>query len=109
MHQPEMWGYVQFSTAKPGTVKFRPDEAGPAKLLLYRIYQAQRAYHKTHKRWGADLKALGLANLTHPSLTRPPGIQTTDLLYQADAEIRDATGKTQRWVVRQDSKVWKVE
>jgi hypothetical protein len=109
MHQPEMWGYVQFSTAKPGTAKFRPDEAGPAKLLLYRIYQAQRAYHKTHKRWAADLKTLGLAGLTHPSLTRTPGLQATELLFQADTEIRGAAGKAQRWAVRQDSKVWKVD
>ena len=109
MHQPEMWGYVQFSTAAPGSVAFRPDVAGPAKYLLYRIYKAQQAYRKTHHRWAPSLEALGLAGLTHPSLTRPPGLQTTELLFQADAEIRDGAGKKQRWVVRQDSKVWRVE
>ncbi|HZU36927.1 MAG TPA: carbohydrate-binding family 9-like protein, partial [Gemmataceae bacterium] len=31
MHRPETWGYVQFSTARPGTATFHPDPAGPAK------------------------------------------------------------------------------
>ena len=29
MHRPERWGYVQFSTAKPGTVSYKPNPAGP--------------------------------------------------------------------------------
>lgn len=40
MHRPELWGYVQFSTAAPGKAEFRPDPAGPAKHLLHRIYYA---------------------------------------------------------------------
>jgi hypothetical protein len=109
MHQPELWGYVQFSTGKPGTVAFRPDEAGPARFVLYRIYRAQHDHFKQHGRYAKELSRLGLAGLTHPSLVRPPTLQTTDLLFQAEARVRDAAGKTQRWVVRQDSRVGKVE
>ncbi len=29
MHRPEHWGYVQFSTAPPGTVSYKPDSASP--------------------------------------------------------------------------------
>src|SRR5262249_49091229 len=104
MHQPEMWGYVQFSTAKPGTVQFRPDTAGRARYLLYRIYQAQHAHRKRHKTGAKALRSLGLDGVTHPSLVRPPVVETTEFLFQADAVIRDDAGKPQRWVVRQDSR-----
>ncbi|HYT91498.1 MAG TPA: carbohydrate-binding family 9-like protein, partial [Gemmataceae bacterium] len=60
MHWPEKWGYVQFSTAKPGMAAFRPDPEGPARDVLHRIYHAQRAYHKEHKRWARSLGELGL-------------------------------------------------
>ena len=33
MHRPERWGYVQFSTAPPGTVSYKPDPAGPIRRI----------------------------------------------------------------------------
>src|SRR5205807_1283630 len=39
MHRPERWGYLQFSTAGPGTdVPFRPDPAARARHQLHRVY-----------------------------------------------------------------------
>jgi hypothetical protein len=105
MHRPEKWGYVQFSTAKPGTAKFRPDPAGPARHVLHQVYYAQRDYQKKHRRWAKTLAELGLDNLRHDTLTGPPRLQTTSALYQATVEVRMAD-RTQRWNIRQDSKVW---
>src|SRR5262249_10516359 len=51
MHRPETWGYVQFTTAKPGEDKFRPDETGPVRHLLHQVYYAQRDYRKKHNKW----------------------------------------------------------
>src|SRR5262245_33113756 len=48
MRRPEQWGYVQFSTAPPGSVAYRPDPTGPARHLLHRIYYAQRRYRHEH-------------------------------------------------------------
>ena len=48
MHRPERWGYVQFSTAKPGTAVFKPDPGlGRAAFdtLHAALYYAQHAYH----------------------------------------------------------------
>jgi hypothetical protein len=106
MHRPEHWGYVQFSTARPGTARFRPDPSGPARFVLHRIYYAQQDYRKEHGRWARSLDELGLANLGDPSLVGPPRIATTPDLFQATAEFKDATGKTRRAHIRQDARVW---
>jgi hypothetical protein len=107
MHMPEKWGYVQFSTASPGTVRFRPDPSGPARHVLHQIYYAQGEYHKQHRRWAANLAALGLAGLSHESLRGPPTLLVAGSLYQASVEIPTGSGGTQRWHIRQDSRVWK--
>jgi len=60
MHRPERWGFVQFSSAPPGTDEFRPDPSLPARDLLMAVYHAQHAYHKTHGQWANTLIALPL-------------------------------------------------
>jgi WD40 repeat protein len=93
MHQPETWGYVQFSTGAPGTATFRPDAAGPAKHLLHRIYYAQKAYAKAKGRYAHTLAELGLA--------LPALLEADDNHFQATVE--DAGRK---WHIREDSLVW---
>jgi hypothetical protein len=104
MHQPEKWGYVQFSAAPPGRGAFVPDKAGPAKHLLYRIYRAQRAYHAAFKRYAATLAELGLGGLSDPSLAGPPGLELTSDGFRATVAVRWGDG-VRRWSVRQDSLV----
>jgi hypothetical protein len=106
MHRPETWGYVQFSTAKVGEAKFRPDPAAPAKHLLHQVYYAQQAYRFKHQRWAATLDELGLSKLGHASLAKPIAMATTPALFQVSAEVKLPDGKTQSWHIRQDSKLW---
>jgi hypothetical protein len=106
MHRPETWGYVQFSTAAPGTAAFRPDPAGPARHLLHRVYYAQRAYREKHGRYAATLADLGLAELRHESVTGPPTMQTIDGWFQATAELRLPAAGPRRWSIRADARVW---
>jgi hypothetical protein len=60
MHRPERWGYLQFSTAKPGDAKFKPDPNWDAREALHRAYYGQLAYHKAHKKFATKLDDLGL-------------------------------------------------
>jgi hypothetical protein len=60
MHRPERWGYIQFSTAKPGKAEFRTDPDWLGRDTLHRLYYAQRAYHKKHAKYAAALDDLGL-------------------------------------------------
>lgn len=59
MHRPERWGYLQFSTAKPGTAAFKPDADWDIRDALHRAYYAQRNYHKEHGKY-ASVADLGL-------------------------------------------------
>jgi hypothetical protein len=103
MHWPERWGYVQFATAAPGKAVFRPDPTGPAKHLLHRIYHAQNKYQTEHDKYAATLAELGLAELSHESLTGPPRLEVQGDGYHATVEVRLPDGGRQRYRIRQDS------
>jgi hypothetical protein len=109
MHRPETWGYVQFSKAAPGKATFRPDPAGPARHLLHRVYYAQRAFQKKHNRYAQTLKELGLPSLKHKSLTGPLRLEAKGDEFQAVVDVRYPDGRTHRWHIRQDSRVWRDE
>jgi hypothetical protein len=106
MHRPERWGFLEFSTASPGSVTFRPDPAQAARDVLHRIYYAQRAYREKQGRWARSLDALGLAGLEHPSLQRPPVLETTVSLYEAHVTLRRSDAAQRRWHIRSDARVW---
>jgi hypothetical protein len=109
MHRPETWGYVQFSTAPPGTAKFRPDPAGPAKHLLHRVYYAQAAFHKEHSRYARTLAELRLSGLVHESLAGPLRMKVTTRGYHVTAAVRLPGEHVGRWRIRQDSLIRRVE
>ena len=60
MHRPERWGYLQFSTAKPGTAEFRPDPDWPIRDLLHRAYYAERIYRAKNGHMPTPIADLGL-------------------------------------------------
>ena len=82
MHRPERWGYVQFSTAKPGQAEFRTDGDWPARDLLHRVYYAERAYFKANGKYHSKPEALGLMGLSAP-LSGPIQIETTASGFEA--------------------------
>jgi hypothetical protein len=106
MHRPETWGYVQFSSAEVGKAKFNPDPAGPARRLLHRIYYAQRKYREKHASYAKTLEELGLGGVYDGTLLGAPKLETTESSFECTAEIKIG-GQTQRWHIRQDSKIWK--
>ena len=58
MHRPERWGYLQFSTAEPGSVGYRVDPAAASRDRLMQIYYAQTALFKQNKKWATSLTEL---------------------------------------------------
>jgi hypothetical protein len=60
MHRPERWGYVQFSSAAPGTDKFVADASLAARDRLMEIYHHQKSFQAKNGRWAASLAELGL-------------------------------------------------
>ena len=106
MHMPEKWGYLQFSTAKPGSAMLRPDPSGPARELLHRIYYAQQAYRKENKRWARSLAELGIPRFTHESFAGRPVLETTGDGFEASVPVTMPDGTTKHWRIRQDSRIW---
>jgi hypothetical protein len=101
MHRPERWGYVQFSTAKPGTAAFRPDPTAPARDLLHRVYYAQRDYRKAHGSFARSIAELGLTGLASE-----PRIETTANGFEASLPLPGAAGaKPRRLVITHDARI----
>ena len=97
MHRPERWGFVQFSTERPGVAPFRPDLSLPARDLLMRIYNAQKAYHAQHQAWASDLNALNLTSLRLPGTDQKPSLRLDDEGFVASILCLDALGKPALW------------
>jgi hypothetical protein len=105
MHRPEWWGYVQFSTAGPGSARFVPDVTLPARRWLHEVYYAQRDFRKAHGRWAADLDELAIRPPAGAMLSAP-AMRVTDSLFEVSIDLRRPDARTERWRIRQDALVW---
>jgi hypothetical protein len=108
MHRPETWGYVQFTTDRPGEGVFRPDPAAKTKYLLHVVYYREQVYRREHGRWAGTLKELDVDELPcqEPDILRM-NLETTSSLFQANAVLRLPNGQTETWHIRQDAYTWK--
>ena len=97
MHRPERWGYLQFSTGKPGAVAFAPDPDWAARDLLHRAYYAQRAHRAKHGKYAATADALGLKAAGADRLT----FEATRNGFEAS--LPGVKGR--RWTITQDARL----
>jgi len=104
MHRPERWGYLQFSTAKPGSTAFRPDPERHVRDQLQRVYYAQRAHHKQTGAYANSLEALQLDLGRYSKNFR---LECTRSLFEA--ELPAQANAASRWVISQDSWIRKVD
>ncbi len=107
MHRPEKWGYVQFSRKPFDTTAFVPDQALPARNALQEIYYAQRDYMAALHAWAARLDELKLSPDFGQGLAKPATLKATRHGFEATAEVRLPNGRTERWHIREDSRVWR--
>jgi hypothetical protein len=107
MHWPEMWGYVQFSTGKPGTAKFKPDPTLPARQSLMKIYYAQQELKKRKNWWASSYNQLfpPQPSLIDPLRSRVK-IHFTRNGWIASMDVKVPGGKTKRLNIREDSRLW---
>lgn len=94
MHRPERWGFVQFSTAAPGSAKFHPDPTLGARDRLMEIYYLQKAYAKRHRRYAGSLAELGISDGSIEMTATATGFTATT---RAGSRVVH---------VREDSKLW---
>ena len=111
MHRPERWGYVQFSSSigssgSPGVPPFVPDVSWPARQWLQSVYEAQREYRQSHRRYAATFEELGVA-APSDALLRAPVLVVTPSLFEATIELHVAGSPAAVWHIRQDARVWR--
>jgi hypothetical protein len=106
MHRPERWGYVQFTTKRPGTDRFRPDSTLPARDRLMEVYYAQKQYREKNGRWASAVDELGLAPASKPVAGNRVTLRLTPSGYQADLEVRMPGGSMSTVHVTEDSRLW---
>ena len=109
MHRPERWGYVQFSTGRPGTVKFQRDSSFAAREILHTIYYAQRDFRKVHGRWARTMDELNVQFLEIEGFFAfsAATLAVAGDQYEVTVAQRGETGREPRWHIRQDSLIWK--
>jgi hypothetical protein len=104
MHRPERWGYVQFSTARPGEGAYRVEPDGPIRDRLMEVYHAQRAFFDQNKRWAATLGELKLAAAPAPAQYTTT-LSLSPAGYEAAITFNASEGKPMTMTIRQDSRI----
>jgi hypothetical protein len=97
MHRPERWGYLQFSTARPGSAAFRPDPEWDLRDLLHRVYYAQRSYRAKNGKYATALTDLGLKDAGGLTL------EVTRSGFEATVPTHGASRN--RWTITQDGRI----
>ena len=102
MHQPETWGYVQFSNQKvgQGETAFVHNPEEKIKWGLWQLYHQQRNYFKENGRYADQLV---VPALDLPDYQFEPVVETTHSLF----EIRAAALDGSTWHIRQDGRIWR--
>jgi hypothetical protein len=105
MHQPETWGYLQFSDRTVGTETepFIEDSDNLLKLALRKIYFREKDLKEKTGRYSADLKVLGLSEYLVNGDGFSPLIILTQSMYEATVQSKD--GKS-TWHIIQDGRIW---
>lgn len=86
MHQPQMWGYVQFSESQQ-TIE---DLTHRARMSLQHIYYRQKAHREKHGRFASSLAQIGCQHL--PGFLRSPRIHITADGWKAEAVVQTDAG-----------------
>jgi cellulose/xylan binding protein with CBM9 domain len=104
MHRPERWGYLQFSTARPGAAECRLDPDWPVRDLLHRAYYAERVYHKKNGRYATAVEDLGLDREDAKKLR----LEAIRWGFVISADVTPMTGaKQRRLTISQDARIVK--
>lgn len=98
IHRPERWGYLHFSSAKPGSAAYQPDPDRIVRWHLHRIDEAQRRHRETTGKFAATLEAL---QLKASDFSGTPMFETTTSSFEAS--LPSLADPASRWVISQDS------
>ncbi|WP_372775988.1 carbohydrate-binding family 9-like protein [Mangrovibacterium sp.] len=102
MHQPETWGYVQFS-AKTNDAAFVQQADEDVKWALRQLYYRQKAYQAENNEFTDNLSALRMAEVKLNEKAFQPEITCYPTGFIASYPSLTEKGN---WYIREDGKVW---
>jgi hypothetical protein len=105
MHQPETWGYLQFSDQPVGSteIKFNENPDAEVQQALRTLYYYETRFMKQNGKFTSGIEELGMTDYKVDIREFRPVIQLTKTMYEATFPSRD--GK-RLWHIRQDGKIW---
>ncbi|MDX2249585.1 MAG: carbohydrate-binding family 9-like protein [Bacteroidia bacterium] len=105
MHEPEKWGYLQFSDKTAGTGEdffvWNPDEK--IRWALREIYYLEKKYFETHKTYTDSLANLGVSEVWVEGKKLSLELETTSRQFLVSAWSAD---RKRKLFIREDSKTW---
>jgi hypothetical protein len=106
MHQPETWGFLQFSdkTAGSGTDVYREDPDNEIKWALRTLYYREKEWFPKHKSYSANMPDLNMSEYTVAGVVFKPEIRLTRSMFEATYPSTD--GK-HTWHITRDGRIWK--
>jgi hypothetical protein len=87
MHRPEKWGLVQFVDRVDAQKEPPVDTEYDALMALHRVYWAQKAFHKEHRRWAAALTELTVDPAALRIDGRTPTLRLDGAGYRAEYSL----------------------
>ena len=105
MHQPETWGFLQFSEkiAGTGVDAYVPDADNDIKWALRMLYYREKDFFEKNNSYTSDMKVLGLDGYRLDGKPFNPALKMTFSLFEAIVPGHD--GKT-TWHIVQDGRIW---
>lgn len=105
MHQPETWGYVQFSDKTVGSevVAFIPEPDEDLYKLLRTLYYKQTAHFNTNKHYANRLEILFSNSELEAFKYAKTELYCTETMYEAVAISLDGKRKIR---ITQDGRIW---
>lgn len=106
MHQPETWGFLQFSgmTVGTGAEAFIPDPDNEIMEALRKLYFRQKDYFARTGTYSNNIKLLGINNMTVAGKPFKPVIAVTNSTYEATCP---GTSEGTLWHIMHDGRIWK--
>ncbi len=104
LHQPEMWGYVQFTQKRvgEGQVSFATNPEEHIKWALWQLHYQQAAYFKKHRKYATSIQELSKVSVDIPNYQFDLTIKNSSDGYQLAAPTINGNS---HWVINEDAQI----
>ena len=104
LHQPEMWGYVQFTQKRvgEGQVSFATNPEEHIKWALWQLHYQQAAYFKKHRKYATSTQELSKVSVDIPNYQFDLTIKNSSDGYQLAAPTINGNS---HWVINEDAQI----